>query len=75
MLRVNTYAAQNKMTLNNLATVFGPTLLRKTVKKSEATATIEMFTENAKEAMIQTGVLLYLLQLRQGGWDHASTKL
>lgn len=56
------------MTLHNLATVFGPTLLQP-ASKSEVPLTMELFSENAKQAMQQTGILLALLQLRQRGWD------
>ena len=56
------------MSLHNLATVFGPTLLQPT-SKNDVPITMELFSENAKQAMAQTGILLTLLQVRQRGWD------
>ncbi|KAK1328270.1 hypothetical protein QTO34_011842 [Cnephaeus nilssonii] len=57
----------NKMSLHNLATVFGPTLLRPSEKESKLPATpgqpISMTDSWSLEVMSQVQVLLYFLQL------------
>ncbi|CAK6439974.1 unnamed protein product [Pipistrellus nathusii] len=57
----------NKMSLHNLATVFGPTLLRPSEKESKLPATpgqpISMADSWSLEVMSQVQVLLYFLQL------------
>ncbi|XP_049721353.1 breakpoint cluster region protein isoform X1 [Elephas maximus indicus] len=57
----------NKMSLHNLATVFGPTLLRPSEKESKLPATpgqpITMTDSWSLEVMSQVQVLLYFLQL------------
>jgi hypothetical protein len=58
--RVSQNEGQNKMSLHNLATVFGPTLLRPAAKE-EAAATLEMFSAQARDAMTQTAILLHYL--------------
>lgn len=52
------------MTLQNLATVFGPTLLRPAVKDGEKKPVNEMFIAGAREALMQVAVLQHLLNLR-----------
>ncbi|XP_075389766.1 breakpoint cluster region protein isoform X2 [Tenrec ecaudatus] len=57
----------NKMSLHNLATVFGPTLLRPSEKESKVPVTpgqpISMSDSWSLEVMSQVQVLLYFLQL------------
>lgn len=57
----------NKMSLHNLATVFGPTLLRPSEKESKLPANpsqpISMTDSWSLEVMSQVQVLLYFLQL------------
>ncbi|KAH0625691.1 hypothetical protein JD844_015286 [Phrynosoma platyrhinos] len=57
----------NKMSLHNLATVFGPTLLRPSEKDSKIPANpsqpIAMTDSWSLEVMSQVQVLLYFLQL------------
>ena len=69
--RISRHSNENKMSLHNLATVFGPTLLQPAVKAGAKAAplTMENSSENAKQAMAQTAILLLLLQLRQRGCD------
>ncbi|CAJ0929950.1 unnamed protein product [Ranitomeya imitator] len=59
--------SQNKMSLHNIATVFGPTLLRPSEKDSKIptnpTQPISMADSWSLEVMSQVQVLLYFLQL------------
>ncbi|KAM9329763.1 breakpoint cluster region protein [Gastrophryne carolinensis] len=65
--RVAENESQNKMSLHNLATVFGPTLLRPSEKDSKIpsnpTQPISMADSWSLEVMSQVQVLLYYLQL------------
>nr|XP_011768930.1 LOW QUALITY PROTEIN: breakpoint cluster region protein [Macaca nemestrina] len=65
--RVAEKEAVNKMSLHNLATVFGPTLLRPSEKESKLPANpsqpITMTDSWSLEVMSQVQVLLYFLQL------------
>ncbi|XP_055454827.1 breakpoint cluster region protein [Psammomys obesus] len=65
--RVAEKEAVNKMSLHNLATVFGPTLLRPSEKESRLPANpsqpITMTDSWSLEVMSQVQVLLYFLQL------------
>ncbi|XP_053326327.1 breakpoint cluster region protein [Spea bombifrons] len=65
--RVAEKESQNKMSLHNLATVFGPTLLRPSEKDSKIPANptqpISMADSWSLEVMSQVQVLLYFLQL------------
>ena len=58
---VNNYENQNKMTLHNLATVFGPTLVR---PGSSALATnfSDQFAAGTVDVMAQAGILLFFLE-------------
>lgn len=51
------------MTLQNLATVFGPNLLRPAIKEEKKTPG-EMFIAGAQEAVTQVAILQHLLGLR-----------
>jgi len=57
----------NKMTIQNLATVFGPTLLRPAQKNTEKLSMEELLSAGARDAMMQIGVLRYLLDLKLRG--------
>lgn len=72
--RISQSELQNKMSLHNLATVFGPTLLRPALKETEPQSMEAMFSQGARDAMMQTGILLYLLNLKVKGGDFG-TKL
>lgn len=61
--RVSAFKDVNKMTLQNLATVFGPTLLRPAAKEEEKTSG-ELLVAGAREALTQVAVLQHLLSLR-----------
>ena len=62
------------MSINNLATVFGPTLLRPAVRIGEQSVT-DLFSAGAREAMLQTGILLYFLRLKEAGGDFTKNLL
>jgi breakpoint cluster region protein len=66
IVKVSQHQDKNKMSLNNLATVFGPTLLRPAVKE-EQPMTMDLFSAGARDAMLQTGILFFFLSLRAGG--------
>ena len=66
MDRVSLREEQNKMTLHNLATVFGPTLLRPAIKDLQPMS-MELFSAGARDAMLQTGILLFFLNLQAQG--------
>ena len=53
----------NKMSLYNLAVVFGPTLLRPAAGDSQLTA-VEHLCQGTNEVMMQTMILLYFLNLK-----------
>ena len=68
LLRLNKHSDRNKMPLHNLATVFGPTLLRPAAKSKEATA-MDLFSAGARDAMMQTSILFFFLTLKEKGVD------
>ena len=49
------------MSLHNLATVFGPTLLRPAVSNKSVPASLDVFSAQAHDAMTQTGILFQLI--------------
>jgi hypothetical protein len=61
------YEAENKMSLQNLATVFGPTLLRPAVKGTETQTMEELFSSGTRDAMMQTTMLMTFFHLRKKG--------
>ncbi|XP_041978968.1 active breakpoint cluster region-related protein [Aricia agestis] len=60
-VKVNQHESENKMSLHNLATVFGPTLLRPGANKLRA----DDIADGTVNAMAQAGILYALLQQRQ----------
>jgi hypothetical protein len=66
--RVHQHEAQNKMSLHNLATVFGPTLLRPGCPgsgKSESGSRhqrLDTLAAGTVDVMAQAGILYYFLQ-------------
>jgi breakpoint cluster region protein len=67
--RVASEEQHNKMSLQNLATVFGPTLLRPAANDQQPASMDQLFSMGARDAMIQTGILLFYLSLREKGMD------
>ncbi|XP_074640785.1 active breakpoint cluster region-related protein-like [Tubulanus polymorphus] len=58
----------NKMTTQNLATVFGPTLLRPAVPETEDTSPLAMLSAT-KSMMSQSSILLTFLEMIKAGKD------
>jgi len=65
--RVSEKETENKMTLQNLAMVFGPTLLHPSEKQTGKLSMEELLSAGAHDAMIQIGILRYLLELQLRG--------
>ncbi|XP_071559608.1 active breakpoint cluster region-related protein isoform X1 [Temnothorax nylanderi] len=64
LARVNKHEAQNKMSLHNLATVFGPTLLRPGTSNSRSDAkSRDPLAAGTVDVMAQAGILYCFLQL------------
>lgn len=64
LIRVNQCEAQNKMSLHNLATVFGPTLLRPGTK-SDSNKNRDPLAAGTVDVMAQAGILYHFLQQAQ----------
>ncbi|XP_063364398.1 active breakpoint cluster region-related protein [Cydia amplana] len=64
-VKVNQHEADNKMSLHNLATVFGPTLLRPGGAASGVKLRADQLAAGTVDAMAQAGILYCLLQQRQ----------
>lgn len=64
LARVNKHETQNKMSLHNLATVFGPTLLRPGTSNSRSDAkSRDPLAAGTVDVMAQAGILYCFLQL------------
>ena len=61
--------AENKMSINNLSTVFGPTLLKPAAKTQTSVVSVDLFYEGTRDVMMQTSILHYFLTLRAKGRD------
>ncbi|XP_066997910.2 active breakpoint cluster region-related protein [Anabrus simplex] len=64
LIKVNLHENQNKMSLHNLATVFGPTLLRPGSAKSESSKQRDLLAASTVDVMAQAGILYYFLHGR-----------
>ncbi|KAK6629842.1 hypothetical protein RUM43_003662 [Polyplax serrata] len=62
LIRVNQNETSNKMSLHNLATVFGPTLLRPSSKEAK---TRDLLAQGTCDVMAQAGILHYFLLQKQ----------
>jgi len=60
LVRVNSKEIQNKMSLHNLATVFGPTLLRP-APSSSASDSADLLSMSTMDVMAQAGILHFFL--------------
>jgi len=58
---VNQYESHNKMSLNNLATVFGPTMIRPGSNNAPMSAA-DQFTAGTIDVMAQAGILYFFLR-------------
>ena len=56
----------NKMSINNLATIFGPTLLHPAVKESDADPMLQI-ARAAHDASGQSEVIFYFIKLAASG--------
>ncbi|KAM3965390.1 LOW QUALITY PROTEIN: rho GTPase activating protein at 1A [Aphomia sociella] len=64
-VKVNQHERDNKMSLHNLATVFGPTLLRPAGAGAGVKQRTDLLAAGTVDAMAQAGILYCLLQQRQ----------
>lgn len=64
-VKVNQHESENKMSLHNLATVFGPTLLRPAAAGAGSKLRTDLLAAGTVDAMAQAGILYCLLQQRQ----------
>lgn len=62
LIRVNKHEAQNKMSLHNLATVFGPTLLRPGTNSRSDAKSRDPLAAGTVDVMAQAGILYCFLQ-------------
>lgn len=60
LIRVYKHESHNKMSLHNLATIFGPTLLRPS--KADASRQKDMLAAGTVDVMAQAGILYYFLE-------------
>ncbi|XP_076232607.1 rho GTPase activating protein at 1A isoform X3 [Calliopsis andreniformis] len=63
LIRVNKHEAQNKMSLHNLATVFGPTLLRPGTNSRSDAKSRDPLAAGTVDVMAQAGILYCFLQM------------
>ncbi|GAB6030324.1 hypothetical protein CHUAL_005992 [Chamberlinius hualienensis] len=66
MIRINREEVHNKMSIQNVATVFGPTLLRPSVK-SESGNLSDKLAAGTIDVMAQAGILYFYLKRRAAG--------
>lgn len=67
MRRVADHESDNRMSLQNLATVFGPTLFRPPDDELEAKTLEQMFKRGAHEVIVQTTMFLAVVGFRKTG--------
>lgn len=76
LFRVNQFEEHNKMSLHNLATVFGPTMLRpgSTVGSGGSNNTVaDSFTAGTIDVMAQAGILYFFLRRKSLGHPLTNT--
>lgn len=64
LMRVNKFEVQNKMSLHNLATVFGPTLLRPGITGRADPKNRDPLAAGTVDVMAQAGILYCFLQMQ-----------
>ena len=64
LIRVNKHETQNKMSLHNLATVFGPTLLRPGTSNRTDPKSRDPLAAGTVDVMAQAGILYCFLQMQ-----------
>jgi hypothetical protein len=72
--KVNQFEEHNKMSLHNLATVFGPTVLRPGTTATSGTNSIaDSFTLGTIDVMAQAGILYFFLRRKASGLSLINT--
>ena len=66
LVRIAKRSDENKMSLSNLSTIFGPTLMHPAIKETNMDPMVQM-ARAAKDAEMQTTVIYYFLRLASGG--------
>lgn len=66
LVKVNQHEHQNKMSLHNLATVFGPTMLRPAVRQGNPSVAEQLATGTV-DVMAQAGILHFFITRRANG--------
>lgn len=66
LMRIAQRASVNKMSINNLATIFGPTLLHPAMKETSQDPILQM-AQAAKDASIQCEVVQFFIRLAMKG--------
>lgn len=66
MVKINSNEAQNKMSLHNLATVFGPSIIRP-CSGSVGHSPSDLLTTSTVDVMAQAGILYFFLRRRAQG--------
>ncbi|CAL4069366.1 unnamed protein product, partial [Meganyctiphanes norvegica] len=66
LVKVNQHEHQNKMSLHNLATVFGPTMLRPAARQGNPTVAEQLATGTV-DVMAQAGILHFFITRRANG--------
>lgn len=66
LVRVAKHSDENKMSLSNLSTIFGPTLMHPAVKDTNIDPMVLM-AQAAKDAGMQAEVIYYFLKLASSG--------
>lgn len=72
LMRVNKHEAQNKMSLHNLATVFGPTLLRPGTSNRTDPRNRDPLAAGTVDVMAQAGILYCFLQMQSHQTNQSS---
>ena len=65
--RVADHEASNRMTLRNLAMIFGPTLLRGSTRNQSAQTLERLISKAPYEVVVQSSLLYSILELRAAG--------
>lgn len=67
MVKINQNEAQNKMSLHNLATVFGPSIIRP-CSNAASQSPSDLLTTSTVDVMAQAGILYFFLRRRAAGF-------
>lgn len=66
LVRVSKRSLENKMSLSNLSTIFGPTLMHPAMKDTNVDPMVQM-AQAAKDAGVQSEVVYYFVKLAASG--------